>query len=419
MATPPPNVKSLFDAACQHITIDRQFIRRLQTYRQNFANKNEDHVAFFGGHLMGVQDVRFTRTDQLEWFTSVMDIDDVSLQDELLELSTLVPDPKKVRFVSTNVMNLSCLWLVHAIFRSKLTESEKQQAMVDALLVLQYKFITSILAYWFPNKADEAVAVATYARLPKKYKLKELGSWGALLEYRATATLAKDSPHFKQKTFQQFDDDYDIIYMVNDIQGRIKGYLKNIRDEFEIVRRDPTALIRSTSNTSINMDGEVVVRNRKNVYSTYRRYLDEVMADRNSFIIRELAEIVAGTMPKLPLHNMMECLEYMAKHSSKLKGDPNVLRLVDLTLEHLFDFIASNRNSINTKDIASLLAKLRNLYTASRANNDLLLEMRDVGLNVVKKAVKTKNDSLMKSIRTGVVLYLVIRTVTMNHYRKA
>jgi len=418
MATPPPNVKSLFDAACQHITIDRQFIRRLQTYRQNFANKNEDHVAFFGGHLMGVQDVRFTRTDQLEWFTSVMDIDDVSLQDELLELSTLVPDPKKVRFVSTNVMNLSCLWLVHAIFRSKLTESEKQQAMVDALLVLQYKFITSILAYWFPNKADEAVAVATYARLPKKYKLKELGSWGALLEYRATATLAKDSPHFKQKTFQQFDDDYDIIYMVNDIQGRIKGYLKNIRDEFEIVRRDPTALIRSTSNTSINMDGEVVVRNRKNVYSTYRRYLDEVMADRNSFIIRELAEIVAGTMPKLPLHNMLECLEYMAKHSSKLKGDPNVTRLVDLTLEHLFDFIASNRNSINTKDIASLLGKLRNLYTASRANNDLLLEMRDVGYDVVKKAVKTKNDSLMKSIRTGIVLYLVIRTVTMNHYRK-
>lgn len=418
MATPPPNVKSLFDAACQHITIDRQFIRRLQTYRQNFANKNEDHVAFFGGHLMGVQDVRFTRTDQLEWFTSVMDIDDVSLQDELLELSTLVPDPKKVRFVSTNVMNLSCLWLVHAIFRSKLTESEKQQAMVDALLVLQYKFITSILAYWFPNKADEAVAVATYARLPKKYKLKELGSWGALLEYRAKATLAKDSPHFKQKTFQQFDDDYDIIYMVNDIQGRIKGYLKNIRDEFEIVRRDPTALIRSTSNTSINMDGEVVVRNRKNVYSTYRRYLDEVMADRNSFIIRELAEIVAGTMPKLPLHNMLECLEYMAKNSSKLKGDPNVTRLVDLTLEHLFDFIASNRNSINTKDIASLLGKLRNLYTASRANNDLLLEMRDVGYDVVKKAVKTKNDSLMKSIRTGIVLYLVIRTVTMNHYRK-
>ena len=143
------------------------------------------------------------------------------------------------------------------------------------------------------------------------------------------------------------------------------------------------------------------------------------MADRNSFIVRELAEIVAGCMPKLPYHNMMECLEYMARHSSKLKGDPNVVKLADLTLEHLFDFIASNRSSINVNDIATVLTKLRNLYTASRANNDLLLQMRDVGEKVVRKSVKTKNDALVASIRTGAILYLVIRTVTMKHYRKS
>lgn len=418
MSGTTPTVKSLFDDACSHINIDRNFIRRLQTYRQNFANKNDDHVAFFGGHLMGVQDVRFTKTDRIEWFTSVMDIDDVTLQDDLLQLRTLVPDPKKVRYVSTDVMNLSCLWLVHAIYNAKLTDAEKHQAMIDALLVLQYKFITSILSYWFPSRADEAVAVATYARLPKKYKLKELGSWGALLVYRAEASIDKKSPHALNKTFQKFDDDYDIIYMVNDIQGRIKGYLKNIRDEFEIVRRDPTALIRTNSNTTVNMDGEIVVKNKKNMYSTYRRYLDDVMTDRNSFIVKELTEIVAGCMPKLPYHNMVECLEYMAKHSSKLRGDPNVTKLADLTLEHLFDFIASNRQQVNTKDIATLLTKLRNLYTASRANNDLLLQMRDVGEDVVRKSVKTKNAALVASIRTGAILYLVIRTVTMNHYRK-
>jgi len=413
-----PTVKSVFDAATSHMTIDRNLVRRLQTYRQSFANKNDDHVAFFGGHLMGVQDVRFTKTDRIEWFTSVMDIDDVEVQDELLQLKTLVPDPKKVRYVSTDVMNLSCLWLVHAIYTSTLSETEKHQAMVDALLVLQYKFITSILSYWFPNRADEAVAVATYARLPKKYKLKELGSWGALLVYRAEAAIAKDSPHYRNKAFQEFTDDFEIIYMVNDIQGRIKGYLKNIRDEFEIVRRDPTAMIRTNSNTSINMDGEVIVKNKKNVYTTYRRYLDEVMSDRNSFIIPELTEIVAGIMPKLPYQNLVTVLEYVAKHSSKLRGDPNVVKLADLTLEHLFDFVASNRATINVKDIATLLNKLCNLYKASRANNDLLMKMRDVGGEVVRKAFKTKNDSLVSSIRTAVVLYMVIRTVTMGHYRK-
>jgi hypothetical protein len=419
MSANQPTVKSLFDEACKHIVLDRKFIQRIQTYRMTFANKNDDHVAFFGGNLMGVQDVRFTKTDRLEWFANILDIDDISLQEELYTLSTLVPDPTKIRFVSTDVMNLSCLWMVHAIHASKLSAADKHQGIIDTLLILEYKFITSILAYWFPHRADEAVAVATYARLPKKYKLKELGSWGALLNYRAEATIASDSPHVKNKTVERFDDDLNIIYMVNDIQGRIKGYLKNIRDVFEIVRRDPSALIRSTSNTSLNIDGEVVVKNRKNVYSTYRRYLEEVMSDRNSFIIPELAEIVAGVMPKLPYHNMQQCLEYISKNSSKLKGDPLVVKLADLTLEHLFDFIASNRNSISTRDIPGLLNKLCNLYKASRANNDLLLGMREVGEKVVRKAVKTKNNNLVSSIRTGVVLYIVARTITMSHYRKS
>ncbi|MNO19242.1 hypothetical protein D3C76_89720 [compost metagenome] len=420
MSTPAPNVKSLFDEAGAHIVADRNFIRRIQTYRQTFANKNDDHVAFFGGHLMGVQDVRFTRTDRHEWFATVLDIDDLSLQEDLLTLSTLVPDPKKVRYVSTDVMNLSCLWVVHKIFNSpQLNDKEKHSAMIDTLLILEYKFITSILAYWFPNRADEAVAVATYARLPKKYKLKELGSWGALLQYRAEATVDATSPHTKNKTYQKFDDDFDIIYMVNDIQGRIKGYLKNIRDEFEIVRRDPTALIRTNSNTTVNMDGEVVVKNKKNMYSTYRRYLDEIIVDRNSFIVQELVEIVAGTMPKLPLHNMVQALEYIAGKSSKLKGDPNVTELADLTLEHLFDFIATNRNTIRTNDIPALLTKLSNLYKASRSTNDLLMKMRTVGEKVVRKAVKTKNDNLVNSIRTGVILYIVARTITMTYYRKS
>ncbi len=409
-------VKSLFDEHCRHLEIDATFVRRLQAYRQNFANKNEDHVAFFGGHLMGVQEVKFLPSDRARWLEDLLDVDDVGLQDELLTLPTLVPDPTRVRFVSTDVMNLSCLWVCHAIANSKLPEAMKKSGMVDALLVLEYKFITSILAYWFPHRADEAVAVATYARLTRKFKLKEVGSWGALLLYLAEHMLGDKSPHYKAKTIPSFANDFDIIYMVNDIQGRIKDYLKNIRDEFEIVRRDPSALIRTNSNT-VTIDGEVLVKNKRNVYSTYRRYLNDVMQDRNSFIIPELTQIVVSAMPKLPAKNMVETLEYMTRNSG-VRGDRNVSRLVDLILEHLFEFLAASRTTTNTRDIATLLGKLRNLYTASRAANPLLLEIRDIGEAVVKKAVKTKNPALVSSIRTAALLYVVLRTMTMNYYRQ-
>lgn len=410
------SVKSLFDEYCSHLEINQTFVRKLQAYRQNFANKNEDHVAFFGGHLMGVQEVKFLPSDKARWFEDLLDIDDVGLQDDLLSLNTLVPDPTRVRFVSTDVMNLSCLWLCHAIERSDLPVALKHAAKVDCLLVLEYKFITSILAYWFPHRADEAVAVATYARLTKKFKLKEVGSWGALLVYLAEHMLGDKSPHYKPKTIESFANDFDIIYMVNDIQGRIKDYLKNIRDEFEIVRRDPSALIRTNSNT-VTIDGEVLVKNKKNVYSTYRRYINDVMSDKNSFIIRELTDIVVGSMPKLPYRDMINTLEYMSRNSN-MKGDKNVSMLTDLVLEHLFEFLSSNRSVANTADLANLLSKLRNLYTASRAVNPLLLDIRNVGKKVVDKAVKTRNEALVSSIRTGVVLYIVLRTVTMNHYRK-
>lgn len=411
------SVKSLFEEYCGHLVVDQKFIHKLQSYRQTFANKNEDHVAFFGGHLMGVQEVKFLPSDKAEWFNNLLDVDEITLQDELLTLKTLVPDPTKVRFVSTDVMNLSCLWLIHKIYASALPEKVRHQGMIDCMLVLEYKFITSILAYWFPHRADEAVAVATYARLTKKFKLKEVGSWGALLLYLAEHMLSEKSPHFKNNTFQKFTDDFDIIYMVNDIQGRIKDYLKNIRDEFEIVRRDPTALIRTNSNT-VTIDGEVLVKNKRNVYSTYRRYINDVMADKNSFIIKELSEIVVSTMPKLPYRNMVDTLEYMTRNSG-IKGDKNVAILTDLVLEHLFEFISSNRATVNTRDLATLLTKLKNLYTASRAANPLLLEIRNIGEKVVLKAVKTKNPSLVASIRTGVLLYVVLRTITMNHYRKS
>lgn len=416
-ATEGRNVKFLFEEYCGHVEINTAFVRKLQAYRQNFANKNEDHVTFFGGNLMGVQEVKFLPSDRARWFEELLDIDDAGLQDELITLKTLVPDPLRIRFVSTDVMNLSCLWLCHKIANStKLPNNLREAAMIDCLLVLEYKFITSILAYWFPHRADEAVAVATYARLTKKFKLKEVGSWGALLLYLAEHMLGKTSPHYKPQTIEKFTNDYDIVYMVNDIQGRIKDYLKNIRDEFEIVRRDPNASIRTTSNT-VTIDGEVLVKNKKNVYSTYRRYINEVMSDKNSFIVPELTNIVVGSMPKLPYKNMLDTLTYMTQNVG-MRGDSNVNKLTDLVLEHLFEFLATNRATVNTADIASVLGKLHNLYKASRAANPLLLQIRDVGTKVVRKSVKTRNEALVSSIRTGVILYVVLRTVTMNHYRK-
>lgn len=406
------NIKEVFQEGCPDLKIDRAFIRKLHLYTQNFANKNEDHIAFFGGNLMGVHPVRFRDEDRNRWFDDVLETDDLALEDELFKLPAIVPS----RNVSSDVMNLSCCWLVHAIHISDLSPKEKEEAMTDALMVLQYKFITSILAYWFRYPADKNVAETTYARLNKKFGLKVYGSWRALLLARARDILASSSPHYQ--TYRSFNDDLAVVYMVNDIQGRIKDILKNIRDVFEEVRKDPRGAIRSTSATQVDAEGITAVKDKQRNFTIYRRYIHGVMSDRPSFIRDELVQVIVSAMPTMPDKLFLEALAYMSQNIGP-GGDKDVGELVDETLSHAFDYIATNRSIMNNpNDIGGLVAKMRSLYMASRGSDPTLLKMRATAEQIATRAVRSKNASIIAAVRTGMMLYIVLRTFTMKHYSK-
>lgn len=406
------NIDQVFREGCPGLVIDQSFLKKLNHYTQSFANKNDDHIAFFGGTLMGVHPVRFRTEDRNRWFDDVLETDDLSIEDELHKLPEIVP----TRQVSSDVMNLSCLWLVHAIYISpNLSASEKEAGMTDALMVLQFKFITSILAHWFRHDADEAVAIATYAALSKKFGLKIHGSWRALLLSRVRDILAKGTIHYK--TYTEFQNDKAIVYMVNDIQGRIKDILKNIRDVFETVRKDPKGLIRSTSAT-VSIDGELNVRVKKRNFVIYRRYIHEVITDRSTFIREELVQIVAGAMSTMPRPLFEDALNYMSLNYGT-NGDKDIAILVDDTLTHAFDYISTNKAIMgNVNDIGNVLAKMRALYMASRGSDPTLLNMRDVAERIAWRSVKSKNASVIAAVRTGCILYILLRTFTMNFYSK-
>lgn len=406
------SLKEIFDRQCADLVFDKRLLTKVQKFQQGFVNKNEDHIAFFGGNLMGVQAVRFRREDRNDWFDDVLVADDASLEEEIHRLPAIDP----TRHVSSDVMNLSCLWVIHRFMTSAhLSQSEREAGAVYTLLILQYKFITSILAHWFPRTADPVIAQTTYTALSKKFGLKVYGSWGALLEVRAKETLMTGRIHYQ--TAIKFNNDEDIVYMVNDIQGRIKDILKNVRDVFTIVQNDKRGQIRTSSST-ITLDGEIKVRDKKGMVSTYLRYLNTTIQDRNTFIIPELVAIVTNAMPAMSDRQLTEALQYLTSNAS-VKADPRVLKVCELVMVHAFDYLSSNRNVLSsTNDIPGLLSKMKALYTASRSNDPMVLEMRGLTEAMVQQAVKTKNQALVAAIRTGVLLYLLLRTFTMKHFTK-
>lgn len=402
------NIKSVFNAHCSHLVFDQKMLRKVTTYEQQFANKNDAHISFFGGNLMGVDPVRFKDEDRNRWFDDILEVDEHHLEDDLHALPEVVTH----RHVSSDTMNLSCLWVIHKFLTTdKLNEDDRQRGAVAAALVLQYKYITSILANWFTWNADPIIAQATYAALNKRFGLKVAGSWGELLKQRARAIVGKGELHYK--ALVAFDKDID--YIANDTQGRIKDILKNIRDVFTMVQNSPEMQMRSVSST-IELDGELKVRDKSRLASQYQRYLLEVIGDKNNFVVPELVGIIVKTIPTMPRAALVNTLTYMSNNASP-KADPRVERICELTLQHAFDYLSRNPDTMASQnDIPGLLRKMKSLYQASRTNNVMIVEMRKLTEDIAKIATKSKNKVLIPAVRNAVLLYILIRTFTRHHY---
>jgi hypothetical protein len=63
-----------------------------------------------------------------------------------------------------------------------------------------------------------------------------------------------------------------------------------------------------------------------------------------------------------------------------------------------------------------MLVRLRGAYTSSRSSDPYLLEMRSLTEEVIRPAVKTKTQAVVASVRTAVLLYIVLRAYTKRHY---
>lgn len=405
------NVNSVFEEQCTHLVFDEVMLKKIMTYEHRFVTKNEAHISFFGGNLMGVDPVRFKPEDRNQWFNEILDAEEEALEEELHRL----PDILSHRHVSSDVMNLSCFWVAHKFLTSsKLSKNDRELGAKLTILILQYKFITSILADWFRWNADPAVAQATYQALNKRFGLKVAGSWGVLLRQRAEAVMGESSIH--RKTLMEFSNDEKIVYMVNDTQGRIKDILKNIRDVFSAVARSPELIIRNVG-SQIELDGDLKIRDKTRMISTYQRYILETISDRNGFIIPDLVDIIAKLVNTMPKASLVATLTYMSNNASP-KADKRVQALCEIILKHAFDYITRNPEVMASQnDIPGLLRKMKALYQASKTSDTMILEMRSMAEGIAKAATGSKNTALLAAIRNAVLLYVLLRTMTMHKFR--
>lgn len=404
-------IKELFERHCGHLVFDMKLIRKINEFQVGFVNKNEEHMTFFGGNLTGVQVVRFTSQDKDKWFSSILEADEISLEEDLLRVSAINPTWN----VSSDPFNHSCFWLLHKFKSSEhLTDKQKQQAMLDTSLVLYYRFITSLLFRYFKYPADARTAEATYAQLSYKFAIKKYGSWYATLEARCLDLIDDHGLHVG--TIESFDNDEDIINMINDSQGRIRDMLKNIYSVFKTTH-DMGIKIRTTSSV-VEHDGEQILRDSTKSLTAYTRYMHSIISDKDSFIKKELTDIVERIMHTMHPRLFMEALQWCSSNY-KFSHNKDVEVLITETLTHSFQYLNENRTVLkDTTDLPGLLSKLRGVYMSSRSTEMDLLHIRAIAEKIIKQATGSKNENAIASVRTGLLLYIVLRAFTMHHYSK-
>jgi hypothetical protein len=142
------------------------------------------------------------------------------------------------------------------------------------------------------------------------------------------------------------------------------------------------------------------------------------VTDKQSFVREELLGIIEKLMYTTPPRLFRETLSWISDNYRQ-SGAKKIEELLNEVLIHAFDYLAEERTMVaNHVDLPTLLARLRGVYTSSRSIDPALFSLREKTEWCVKKATGNKNDSVIASVRTAVLLYIVARTMTMMYYTK-
>lgn len=401
-------IKDIMARNCSHWKLDKKLAKQLSDFVKYFINRNEDHVNFFGGNLTGVHIIKFTTAERFRMTEEILEIDDLQIQEEVRQLDHI--GETWVR--GTDGLNLALLYLVHLLANdNKLSSKERYDMQVNALLILQYKFLSSIISSWFKFPVSEEIALATYQSLNGKYSIKKHGNWQALLLNRCRNILIEEKTHLD--TIASFQPDDKVQYMITDIQGRLKQLILNIY-EITVRIKDAGDAI-GTQSSHIELDGEMTLRDITRKQVDYLNYLRKVAPEPREFIKEDLVDVIDVSITTMPKKLLVDALLEFSTDIKTRNSNANVL--AEEVIFFCFNYFAENRNVItDTRDYSRVIKTMKDLYNAGKSNTPAILKARKVSEKICKKVVKTNNPATLAGVRTGLILYILLRTLTKEHY---
>lgn len=398
-------ISDIFDESFKNVKFNSQLARKIYHYQFSFVNKSREYMEFFGGNLIGTHIVRFTTSDEMRFFNEVIDLDYSKLLKEKRRISTIDHSRK----VSSDLFNLTIMYMIHKFITSSIiNDKDRDRVVYDLGLLFFMRCLVILNNDWFKYPADPKIMQAAYAKLSRKYLIKELGSWHKVLDYRAKKLIDKNGLHYKR--FINFNDDFETVYIINDSQGRIREIMKGYYGEFVTTHSDGDNIL-TTSSTIVDVEGELALKDKIGTVETYITYLKGIVVDKDSFIKNDLLSIITGLNSNTSTRMLRSVLEWLSDNYNNSKYHTDIDEFISKIIIHSFHLLSQN-NITNMRDYPKILVSLKNLYLSTRSTDEDLEEIRSIGEKIILTSQDTKpSSSLLMSTRTAVILYIIFRSL--------
>lgn len=405
-----------FATAFGELKFDQKLGKQLELYRAGLLTRNGNMMEFFGSNLLGTHRIWFKDQYTNDFYDGILNIPYDVMKAEVRKATTINHTYK----ISGDIMNLTLMYMIHRFMRAPgLSEKQREHAMYDLAMIFFYRCFCIIISDQFDFTADPKVAQQAYANLSMKFLIKKLGTWNRVIDYRSKALInKKDSIHWD--ALYTFDDDDDIVYAINDSQGRIKGIIKEYYSELVIVSAGGGS-IAVKSAVGIDMEGEEALREKTPGPEVYVLYLRSILLDKHTFIRDDLLTVVSNTNSNTSKRSVREVLEYMSVQSMDAKIFKQVDDFISRTMVLCVYYMDNNIEYQRRRDYVYIVKTLKDMFLSTRSADEDLIKVREMGQAIVQAALlppdppgtpkskkRTLSDSLMKSTRTAVILYLCL-----------
>lgn len=396
------SLKEVFDDIFKDVKFDKALLDRLYRYHTRFLNQSSEYLSFFASNLLGVHVVRFRVVDIRTFYQDVLDIDYLHVKKEVLRVTTINHEFK----ISSDDMNLTLMYLIHRIGTEMgLSEAQRKRGCYDAALIFFYRCLVIRQSDYFHFPADKAIAQAAYANLSNKFLIKKLGSWKAVVDYRAKDLIDPEGLHLKN--LLHFENDDMVTYAISDGENRIRELYKNYYQVFIEAYESGTG-ISSSSATMIDAEGVEKLKEKTKNTEQVVALIQNIVHDRHSFIKEELIKVITDINTNTSRKMLLQVLEWLSDNAMDPKHHKKIDEFVRLTIVHSYHLL-TEMGQAELGNLASLMITLKNLYLSTRSTDQELTKIRSLGQDLIRQAAGKVNSSLEMATRTSVILYISLR----------